>query len=206
MELKPGNISFGQIAEFYYGDLPVELDQACWSGVEDSRNVVLKLIERDETVYGLNTGFGMLANRRIPPEDLAQLQINLVRSHCAGAGPLMCDRVVRLIMMLKAASLARGYSGCRREVIEVIVNCLNANLLPCIPEQGLVGASGDLAPLAHLSLALIGEGEFRVEGKQFDAAAALNANRIDPQAAGKRRVGTAQRHPGFNSSRPVSPA
>ena len=180
MELKPGELTFGQLAEFYYGDDAITLCESCWSGIDASRDVVLKLIERDETVYGLNTGFGLLANQKISSEDLAQLQINLVRSHSAGTGPLMNDRVVRMIMLLKATSLARGYSGVRSNVVKILIDCINAGLSPCIPEQGSVGASGDLAPLAHMSLALIGEGQFCRDGEILEAASGLAAAGIEP--------------------------
>ena len=140
----------------------------------------MELIDRGETVYGLNTGFGLLANKKISTEDLAKLQVNLVRSHCAGTGDWMDGRVVRLIMLLKATSLARGYSGVRREVIEILTQCLNANLLPCVPEKGSVGASGDLAPLAHMSLALIGEGKFGCKNESVLASDALANAGIKP--------------------------
>ena len=179
MEFTPGAITFRQLSDFYFSDDEVTLSDSCWSGVEDSRNVVLKLIDQGDTVYGLNTGFGLLANKRISTDDLAKLQVNLVRSHCAGTGQPMDDNVVRLIMLLKATSLARGYSGCRSDVIRIIVDCLNAKLLPSIPEQGSVGASGDLAPLAHMSLALIGEGEFRSGGEVIDAPVALSGAGIE---------------------------
>ena len=150
MEFEPGKLTVDQLTRFYFGNDSVSLSQSCWSNVQQSRDVVMELIDRGETVYGLNTGFGLLANKKISTEDLAKLQVNLVRSHCAGTGDWMDGRVVRLIMLLKATSLARGYSGVRREVIEILTQCLNANLLPCVPEKGSVGASGDLAPLAHM--------------------------------------------------------
>lgn len=160
MQITPGKITKSQVAEFFYGDHQIELDDSCWKDVDTSREVVMQLIDRGDTVYGLNTGFGLLANQKISTDDLAQLQVNLVRSHCAGTGQLIESDVVRLIMLLKLASLARGFSGVRREVIDILIRCVNEKLLPAIPEQGSVGASGDLAPLAHMSLALIGEGQF----------------------------------------------
>jgi histidine ammonia-lyase len=121
-----------------------------------------------------------LADQKISTTALAQLQLNLVRSHSAGTGSLIEDRIVRLIMLLKLASLARGFSGVRREVIDILIRCLNENILPCIPEQGSVGASGDLAPLAHLSLALIGEGDVRRGDQIISAATALAEKDISP--------------------------
>lgn len=190
LTVTPGQLTHQQIAEFYFRPSKIELGDACWPAVERSRSVVESLIESGDSVYGLNTGFGLLANKRIPKDDLAQLQVNLIRSHCAGYGELMDDSVVRLIMLLKLASLARGFSGVRKEVITVLVEFLNANILPCIPRKGSVGASGDLAPLAHMSLALIGEGKVRVDGKTITAAEALNAAGIKPlQLAAKEGLG-----------------
>ncbi len=180
LKIAPGKLTHEQLAKFYFQPNQVELDESCWADVDRSRDVVENLIESGETIYGLNTGFGLLANKRISRDDLDQLQLNLIRSHCAGYGELLDDSIVRLIMLLKLASLARGYSGVRREVIEVIVHCLNANILPCIPAKGSVGASGDLAPLAHMSLALIGEGKVRVAGTVCHAADAFEKAGITP--------------------------
>ncbi len=180
MQVTPGNLTQQQLRQFYFSPETVVLDSSCWPAVDRSREVVNSLIEAGETVYGLNTGFGLLANQRISKEDLAQLQVNLVRSHSAGCGPLLDDKIVRMIMLLKLTSLARGYSGVRRETIEILVSCLNQGILPCIPGKGSVGASGDLAPLAHLSLALLGEGEVRVEGIRKPAGQALNEAGIAP--------------------------
>ncbi len=180
MQIEPGKLTHSQIEQIYRGTDPIELAESCWPDVDQSRQVVVQLIERGDSVYGLNTGFGLLANQKISKRDLAQLQVNLVRSHCAGSGPLIADRTVRMILLLKLASLARGFSGVRREVIEILIACLNANVLPCIPVKGSVGASGDLAPLAHLTLALIGEGEFRVDGQSLPAAEVLAQQGITP--------------------------
>ncbi len=188
--IDPGNLTHQQLSQFHFHSTKIELEDECWSSVERSRSVVEALIESGDTVYGLNTGFGLLANKRISKDDLAQLQVNLIRSHCAGYGELLDDSVVRLIMLLKLASLARGYSGVRKEVITILVECLNANINPCIPAKGSVGASGDLAPLAHMSLALIGEGKVRVEGKVLPAGEALAAAGIQPlQLAAKEGLG-----------------
>lgn len=180
MEITPGKITREQLREFYFAASDVSLSDSCWADVQRSRNVVLELIEKGRTVYGLNTGFGLLANKKISTEDLAKLQVNLVRSHSAGTGKPLAVHIVRMIMLLKAASLARGYSGVRREVIEILMECLRSNLHPCIPEQGSVGASGDLAPLAHMSLALIGEGQFLSADGTVDADKALADVEIKP--------------------------
>ncbi|MEM9412056.1 MAG: aromatic amino acid lyase, partial [Planctomycetota bacterium] len=161
LKLNPGSLSHAELESFFWEVVDsVELSERCWIDVENSRKVVDDLIEKGETVYGLNTGFGLLANKKISTEDLAKLQINLVRSHSAGTGALLDSQIVRLIMLLKATSLARGFSGIRKDAIQLLMECINRNWIPSIPEKGSVGASGDLAPLAHLSLALVGEGEF----------------------------------------------
>lgn len=180
MKLIPGNLSHEQLEAQFFTASPIELDAKCWSIIDASRETVLKILQNQSAVYGVNTGFGLLANKRISNENLNQLQLNLVRSHCAGVGELLDDSVVRLTMILKATSLAQGYSGVRRVVIETLVKLLNLELSPCLPSKGSVGASGDLAPLAHLSLALIGEGEFRIGGSVVAAKQALLQNRIEP--------------------------
>ncbi|HEX7438519.1 MAG TPA: histidine ammonia-lyase [Caldimonas sp.] len=134
----------------------------------------------DAPVYGVNTGFGKLAGTRIGAGDLAQLQLNLIRSHSVGVGDPLQARVVRLVLALKAASLARGHSGVREEIVDTILAVHNAGLVPFVPAQGSVGASGDLAPLAHLILALIGEGEFVVDGVRRPAADVLRGAAIAP--------------------------
>jgi histidine ammonia-lyase len=131
-------------------------------------------------VYGVNTGFGKLASTRIGEGDLATLQVNLIRSHSVGVGEPLAPPVVRLMLTLKAASLARGASGVRQVVIDTLLAAHNAGLVPYVPSQGSVGASGDLAPLSHMTLALIGEGEFLVEGARRPAAAVLRAAGITP--------------------------
>ncbi|MFQ3622149.1 MAG: histidine ammonia-lyase, partial [Acetobacteraceae bacterium] len=146
-----------------------------WRGaVEAAAAAVEAVIERGEVAYGVNTGFGKLAGTRIPPEALSQLQRNIVRSHAAGTGAPLSDPVVRLVLALKAASLARGHSGVRPSVIEALLALRAADALPVIPSLGSVGASGDLAPLAHLALVLIGEGEARLpSGRIVSGAEAL---------------------------------
>jgi histidine ammonia-lyase len=123
-----------------------------------SNAVVNDIVARNDVVYGVTTGFGKLSDIAIPPDRLAELQVNLVRSHAAGVGPLMGETEVRAMMLLRANVIAKGYSGARPELVELLIDMLNAGVYPPVPEQGSVGASGDLAPLAHLALALIGEG------------------------------------------------
>jgi len=177
----PGHLTHIQLNAAAADSAPeIKLADECWENVKSSNQVVATLLSNGDSIYGLNTGFGLLANKRIPDSDLKQLQLNIVRSHCAGTGDLFDDSIVRMIMLLKAASLARGFSGVRPVVIQTLIACLNAGLYPCIPSKGSVGASGDLAPLSHMSLALIGEGEMRVDGKVVPAASALAENGIEP--------------------------
>lgn len=185
-DIIPGQLTHRQLSAYFDAPAQVNLDESCWANVQRSHDVVLSLLAKGESVYGLNTGFGLLANQRIPDGDLDQLQLNIVRSHCAGTGELLDDSIVRLTMLLKAASLARGFSGVRPVVIETLISCLNAGLMPCIPSKGSVGASGDLAPLSHMSLALIGEGEFRIDGTMVPAADALKQHGIAPLRLGPK--------------------
>ena len=159
LQLKPGALSLDDLFAIHRGGARIDIDPAAWSDVHRSAAVVQAAAAGDAAVYGVNTGFGKLASTRIGTEDLATLQRNLIRSHSVGVGEPLAAPVVRLILALKAASLARGHSGVRPVVIESLVAACNAGLVPCIPGQGSVGASGDLAPLAHMTLALMGEGE-----------------------------------------------
>jgi histidine ammonia-lyase len=140
---------------------PVVLAEGARAALEASRQVVARQLEGDRPVYGVNTGFGHLADRRIAPADLQQLQVNLVRSHAAGVGPPLDREAVRAMLVLRAHALALGASGVRPELVERLVAFLNLDLVPRVPSLGSVGASGDLAPLAHMALCLIGEGEAR---------------------------------------------
>ncbi|MDB4623548.1 histidine ammonia-lyase [bacterium] len=184
--IQPGSLSLEILAAAFEGPIEIQLESQCWENVKRSHQAVLDLLASGDSIYGLNTGFGLLAHQQIPAADLAQLQLNLVRSHCAGVGDLLEDSVVRLVMLLKLASLARGYSGVRPAVIESLVACFNAGVLPCIPSQGSVGASGDLAPLAHMSLALIGEGSVRLQGVAMPAKEALDRLGIPPLVLGPK--------------------
>ena len=158
----------------------VTLAPHAWPAIAQSRRVIEQALASGRAIYGVNTGFGRLAQKRIPDDELKLLQRNLVLSHAAGVGDVLEDGVVRLVIALKIAALARGHSGVRPVVVERLLDLLNKNILPEIPEQGSVGASGDLAPLAHLSAALIGEGRARFEGKSIKAADALNRAGLAP--------------------------
>lgn len=167
-------------------DARVTLDPAAREGVERAAAVVAAIAARDVSVYGVNTGFGKLAQTRIPREKLAALQRNLVVSHACGVGELLPRDVVRLTLALKINSLARGYSGIRWSVIETLLACLQRDVLPAIPAQGSVGASGDLAPLAHLSAALIGIGDALTDGRRLPAVEAFAYAGIAPVSLGPK--------------------
>ncbi len=156
------------------------LDKRAHAAIEKSVATVNKIIEEDRTAYGINTGFGLLANTRIATKDLQSLQRSIVMSHAAGVGEPLDDDLVRLIMVLKINSLARGFSGIRLEVINALIALVNAQVYPFIPAKGSVGASGDLAPLAHMSLILLGEGKARYEGKWISAKKALEKAGLTP--------------------------
>ncbi|MCG6874721.1 MAG: histidine ammonia-lyase [Betaproteobacteria bacterium] len=158
----------------------IQLDQTCLAGLLSGVEVVDRVVASDEPAYGINTGFGKLAQTRIPPEELEHLQHNLVLSHAAGTGPLLGDDVVRLVLALKVASLAQGYSGVRPETVEALVALYQARVYPCIPAKGSVGASGDLAPLAHVAATLLGVGEVRIAGERRPAGEGLRRARLAP--------------------------
>jgi histidine ammonia-lyase len=179
--LVPGKLTLAQLRRLCGSERAVvEMDPACRAGVRASAELVRAATEGEAPVYGVNTGFGKLATTRIAKEDLAVLQLKLLRSHAVGVGEPLSERVVRLILLLKAASLARGFSGVREEVIEALLAFHNRGVTPVIPCQGSVGASGDLAPLAHLSLPLVGEGEALYQGERVPAADALERAGLRP--------------------------
>lgn len=168
---------YARVAE---GKAKVEFDPEAQARVSRCRKVLEEFLGGDKPHYGINTGFGALAQKEIAPKDLRRLQRNLIRSHAAGVGPLLPERVVRGVMLLRANVLAKGYSGVRPEVVQLLLAMLNHGVLPCIPSQGSVGASGDLAPLAHLALVLIGEGEASYKGKVMEGDKALAAAGLTP--------------------------
>ena len=180
MILHPGSLSLESLQALHTACQALQLDTQALPAIHASAAVVQRAAAGSAPVYGVNTGFGKLASTRISAADLATLQLNLIRSHSVGVGAPLSAAVVRLVLALKAASLARGASGVRLEVIDTLLAVHNAGLVPVVPGQGSVGASGDLAPLAHLSLALIGEGEFLVAGERQSAAAVLAGAGIAP--------------------------
>jgi histidine ammonia-lyase len=157
-------LTIDEVVAVARGGSQVELGKDSIAAMERSRTVVEDLVAEGRVVYGITTGFGKFADRTIPRDSLEQLQHNLIRSHSVGVGDPLPPDVVRSMMVLRVASLARGYSGIRPATVRALVDMLNADVLPVIPSKGSVGASGDLAPLAHLALGLIGEGDAQFEG------------------------------------------
>jgi len=158
----------------------VSVSKEAYARVKKSKEYVEKILASGKAVYGITTGVGELANTRITPEESKKLQLNLIRSHATGVGKPFPEDVVRGIILLRANALAKGYSGVRKEVIDLLVTLLNEKIVPYIPSQGSVGASGDLAPLAHLALVLIGEGECIVDGKRVNSIEVFNKKGIKP--------------------------
>lgn len=157
--LRPGKATLAELEDVYRGASAPKLDPACRPAVEAAAAIVERAAAGSAPVYGVNTGFGKLASQRIAAEDTARLQRNLVLSHSAGVGAPLSVPVVRLMMALKLISLGRGASGIRWQTMELIQAMLDHDVTPVVPGQGSVGASGDLAPLAHMSAVMIGEGE-----------------------------------------------
>ncbi len=180
LHAEPGQLSLNDLRAVWRGPVLLSFPPSAYEAIAQSADTISRIVARGEAAYGINTGFGKLAQTRIADAQLEQLQRNLVLSHAAGTGPALSDEVVRLILTTKASSLARGYSGVRAVVVDTLLALLNAELLPVIPGKGSVGASGDLAPLSHMSLALMGEGFVRVRGKVKPAAEALAEAEIAP--------------------------
>ena len=180
LRIVPGELGLAELTAIHAGGASLVFDPSFRAATRASASVVARAARGAAPVYGVNTGFGKLAQTRISESDLATLQLNLIRSHSVGVGEPLPAAVVRLVLALKAGSLARGASGVREEVIDTLIAVHDASLVPCIPAQGSVGASGDLAPLAHMTLALIGEGEMIDGGARVPAADALRRAGIAP--------------------------
>src|SRR5258707_4763126 len=183
--VSPGKVSLDDLAQVLAG-AAVELDPSFWPRVEAASAIVAKTASADFPAYGINTGFGKLASKRIPPDQTTLLQRNLIVSHCCGVGPATPEPIVRLMMALKIISLGRGASGVRRVVIEQLQAMLAHGICPLVPQQGSVGASGDLAPLAHMTAAMIGEGPASVDGKTMPGLDALTAAGLAPLTLGPK--------------------
>lgn len=180
LTVEPTPLTLFQIADVAFGNTQVQLSEATKTAVSQSRKVVDHIVETHQVVYGINTGFGRLADVHIADDELKQLQLNLVRSHAVGVGDPLSIEETRAMMLLRLNVLAQGYSGARVEILEFLVEMLNRRVHPVIPSQGSVGASGDLAPLAHLALALVGEGECWWEGVRTPSLNVLNQVGLTP--------------------------
>src|ERR1700674_1582484 len=178
--LTGNDLSFEQLRAVALQHESVPLHPSAIERMKASRAVVDKLVASGATAYGINTGFGKLASVRISPKQVAQLQVNLVRSHACGVGEPLSESETRAMMLLRANALAKGLSGIRPHVVDTLCKMLNAKVHPLIPSQGSVGASGDLAPLAHLAQVVIGEGRAHYNGEILDGAAALQRAGITP--------------------------
>src|SRR5881296_1409097 len=180
MELKGEQISLVQLAAVAVGGEAVHISPLARSRIVASRKLIEQIVARDAVIYGVTTGFGKLSDVRIPQSELRQLQLNLVRSHACGIGNPLSEAEVRAMMVLRANVLSLGFSGIRCEVMELLCGMLNRRVYPAVPEKGSVGASGDLAPLAHLALGLIGEGEAFFKGERMTSAEALRRAHLKP--------------------------
>jgi histidine ammonia-lyase len=186
LTVTPGTVRLSDLERIWREDLPSQLDPGARKRIETAAGRVAKAAAGDTPVYGINTGFGKLASIRIAPEDTAQLQRNLILSHCAGVGPNTDRATTRLMMTLKLISLGRGASGVRPVIIDQLEAMLAKGVTPVVPAKGSVGASGDLAPLAHMAAVMMGEGEAHYQGTRHSGAAALKAAGLSPVELGPK--------------------
>jgi len=186
LTLTPGAVTLSQLAEVFWRETPVTLDRTCKPHIERAARQIAAAAAGDVPVYGVNTGFGKLASLKIAREDTATLQRNLILSHCCGVGLAIDGRMVRLMMTLKLLSFGRGASGVRWEFVELLEGMLARGVTPVVPAQGSVGASGDLAPLAHMAAVVIGEGQAEFKGAVLPGAEALAQAGLAPIALGPK--------------------
>ena len=180
VELTGQTLSLSEIAKVAYGGEAIRVGPTAHERIHASRRVIEEIVAKGAVVYGVSTGFGKLSDVHVPADELRQLQLNLVRSHSCGIGKPLSEPEVRAMILLRANVLALGLSGIRLEVIELLCELNNRGIVPVIPEKGSVGASGDLAPLAHLSLTLIGEGEAFYKGERLPSGDALKKAGLQP--------------------------
>ena len=180
LEIDGTRLALAQLREFEASRPFVQLAGAARERMQVAVAAVERAVERGEVTYGINTGFGAFANRVIPAAQTRKLQLNLIRSHACGTGAPLPAHIVRRMLLLKANSLAAGYSGARPLLVDLLLALLNQDVLPVVPSQGSVGASGDLAPLAHIGLALIGEGEAQRDDEMLREAAVMRAVGHEP--------------------------
>ncbi len=178
--ITPKGLSLTELAEIFYNDTQLAVSAQLQTQVKTAHQTLKDMIATGETIYGVNTGFGLLANTRIEKNELITLQRHLLLSHATGVGKLLTDDIVRLTLALKIICLAQGCSGVRWELVEALLQLYNHQVYPCIPEKGSVGASGDLAPLSHLACVLIGEGKVRVKGEILSAKQGLAIAKLTP--------------------------
>ena len=186
LTLIPGAVTLADLAKIYWSEAAVRLDPLCRPAIERAQACIAKAVAGTDAVYGVNTGFGKLASVKIASKDTATLQRNLILSHCCGVGPAIPRPHVRLLMALKLLSLGRGASGVRLEIVDQIEAMLEKGVTPVIPAQGSVGASGDLAPLAHMAAAMMGYGEAEFEGQVMSGSKALSAAGLTPVDLGPK--------------------
>lgn len=184
--LAPGKVSLGDLERIYREEATAQLDESAFANIEAAAAQISAAVKGDKAVYGVNTGFGKLASIKIAAEDTATLQRNLILSHCSGVGETTQRRITRLVMALKLVSLGRGASGVRVEIIRLIEAMLAKGVTPVVPAQGSVGASGDLAPLAHMTAVMIGEGQADFGGRTMAGREALSAAGLTPVVLGAK--------------------
>jgi histidine ammonia-lyase len=184
--LHPGQLTYFDLKKLLNENMTLELSKECIPLILRSEKTVADMVAAGKTIYGINTGFGSLANTRIETQDLINLQNSIILSHAAGVGEFLSDDIVRLILLLKINSLARGFSGIRLRTIDALIHLFNQKIYPCIPEKGSVGASGDLAPLAHMSTILLGVGQVRHQGKILTATEGLQLAGLSPLMLGPK--------------------
>ena len=180
LRLTGDNLTLENIEEVARRFRPVELSKQAIDNVNKARALVEECCAGDGVYYGINTGFGDLCNVHISAEDVEKLQENLIRSHCVGVGKMLSEEQVRATMIIRINTLIQGNSGIRLEAVQLLVEFLNRGIHPCVPSQGSVGSSGDLAPLAHMALPLIGEGEVMYKGEEVETLVALRAEKLEP--------------------------
>lgn len=186
MIVTPGSVTLADLERIYRDQPSVQLAPEARPAVEAAAKVVARAAAGGEAVYGVNTGFGKLANRKIAPEDTEKLQENLILSHCCGVGDALSGRLTRLMMALKLLSLGRGASGVRWEICTLLENMLAKGVVPVVPHQGSVGASGDLAPLAHMAAVMIGAGEAVIDGQRMPGGRAMAQAGLTPVVLGPK--------------------
>jgi histidine ammonia-lyase len=180
IQLNGNDLDLGAIRLILKGEAFVRISDEAWASVERSRAVIDRHLENGKVMYGVNTGFGKLSDTLISADDSEELQLNLIRSHACGIGEPFSELVSRAMLLLRANALAKGYSGIRRETLDLLLNCINRRIHPIIPSQGSLGASGDLAPLSHLALVLVGEGEAVYQGRKMKGKKALEKAGLRP--------------------------